>query len=161
MSSEQQQSAPRPARLEEIRREVKDKLDVAISASLSPISLYRVTILKQCEDFLVDMVAAADQRVTPQQISSLSVAELRRELADARKRVTPAEQQVEQLRETVSKQAHDLTLHVRKERALADAAEMLWVVLANVNGGDWTKQSAEWQEAAARWRDTYFAAIRS
>jgi arylsulfatase A-like enzyme len=42
---------------------------------------------------------------------------------------------------------------------MADAAEMLWVVLANVSGGDWTKQSAEWQEAAARWRDNYFAAL--
>jgi hypothetical protein len=42
---------------------------------------------------------------------------------------------------------------------LADAAEMLWVVLANVSGGDWTKQSPEWQEAAARWRDDYFAAL--
>jgi hypothetical protein len=42
---------------------------------------------------------------------------------------------------------------------MADAAEMLWVVLANVGGGDWTQQSAEWQEAAARWRDNYFAAV--
>ncbi len=40
-----------------------------------------------------------------------------------------------------------------------DAAEMLWVVLANVSGGDWTKQSEEWQEAAARWRDNYFAVV--
>lgn len=37
-----------------------------------------------------------------------------------------------------------------------DAAEMLWVVLANVSGGDWEKQTPEWQEAAARWRDNYF-----
>jgi hypothetical protein len=43
---------------------------------------------------------------------------------------------------------------------MADAAEMLWVVLANVSGGDWTKQSAEWQEAAARWRDNYYAALK-
>jgi hypothetical protein len=42
---------------------------------------------------------------------------------------------------------------------MADAAEMLWVVLANVSGGDWTKQTQEWQEAAARWRDNYFAAV--
>ncbi len=42
---------------------------------------------------------------------------------------------------------------------LADAAEMLWVVLANVSGGDWTKQSPEWQAAAARWRDNYFASL--
>jgi hypothetical protein len=44
-------------------------------------------------------------------------------------------------------------------QATTDAAEMLWVVLANVSGGDWTQQSAEWQEAAAHWRDNYFAAI--
>jgi len=39
---------------------------------------------------------------------------------------------------------------------LEDAAEMLWIVLANVSEGDWTKQSEEWQEAAIRWRDKYF-----
>jgi hypothetical protein len=44
---------------------------------------------------------------------------------------------------------------------MEDAAEMLWVVLANVSGGDWTKQSTEWQEAAARWRDNYFAALKA
>ena len=44
---------------------------------------------------------------------------------------------------------------------LADAAEMLWVVLANVSGGDWTQQTQEWQEAAAKWRDNYFAATHA
>jgi hypothetical protein len=44
---------------------------------------------------------------------------------------------------------------------LADAAEMLWTVVANVSGGDWTQQSQDWQEAAARWRDNYFAAMKS
>jgi hypothetical protein len=44
---------------------------------------------------------------------------------------------------------------------MRDAAEMLWVVLANVSEGDWTKQSVEWQEAAARWRDNYFAALKT
>ncbi len=44
---------------------------------------------------------------------------------------------------------------------MADAAEMLWIVLANVSGGDWTKQSKEWQDAAARWRDNYFAVAHS
>ena len=42
-----------------------------------------------------------------------------------------------------------------------DAAEMLWVVLANVSGGDWTQQSQEWQDAAARWRDNYFTALNA
>jgi hypothetical protein len=46
-----------------------------------------------------------------------------------------------------------------REPTMADAAEMLWIVLANVSGGDWTKQSDEWQEAAARWRDNYFRAL--
>ncbi len=49
-------------------------------------------------------------------------------------------------------------LALRRNKKMADAAEMLWVVLANVSGGDWEKQSAEWQEAAARWRDNYSAA---
>jgi hypothetical protein len=28
-----------------------------------------------------------------------------------------------------------------------------------VSEGDWTKQTKEWQEAAAKWRDNYFKAI--
>jgi len=44
---------------------------------------------------------------------------------------------------------------------MADAAEMLWTVVANVSGGCWTLQSVEWQEAAARWRDYYFAALHA
>lgn len=43
---------------------------------------------------------------------------------------------------------------------MSDAAEMLWVMLANVSGGDWTKQTPEWRDAAARWRDNYFAALK-
>ena len=42
---------------------------------------------------------------------------------------------------------------------LADAAEMLWVVLANVSDGDWTKQNQVWQESAAKWRDNYFKVL--
>lgn len=40
-------------------------------------------------------------------------------------------------------------------RRLADAGEMLWVVLANVNDGDWKKQSVDWQNHAAHWRDDF------
>jgi hypothetical protein len=43
---------------------------------------------------------------------------------------------------------------------LLEAGEMLWVVLANVSGGDWSKQSVEWQEVAGRWRDNYFDVAR-
>lgn len=62
-------------------------------------------------------------------------------------------------------QYHQDLLAVLKEgereewQRLADSAEMLWVCLANVNEGDWTKQTPEWQEAAKRWRDNYFGAV--
>jgi hypothetical protein len=46
-------------------------------------------------------------------------------------------------------------------QTMADAAEMLWVVLANVSGGDWRKQDSDWQEAAERWRDNYFAVLKA
>ncbi len=42
---------------------------------------------------------------------------------------------------------------------VADAGEMLWTVVANVSGGDWKKQSEEWQQAAARYRDEFFDSI--
>lgn len=47
-------------------------------------------------------------------------------------------------------------LDKQRVKELDDAAEMLWVVIANVSEGNWSKQSKEWQEAAARWRDNYF-----
>jgi hypothetical protein len=37
-----------------------------------------------------------------------------------------------------------------------DALYMAWTIIANVSGGDWTKQTPEWQEAAVRWRDEMF-----
>ena len=56
---------------------------------------------------------------------------------------------------------HELNKPVLEARCaeLADAGEMLWATLAHVSGGDWTKQTPEWQEAAARFRDKYFAAL--
>ena len=41
-----------------------------------------------------------------------------------------------------------------------DLTEMAWVVIANAS--DWIlkgKQHTEWREAAARWRDAYFASL--
>lgn len=38
---------------------------------------------------------------------------------------------------------------------MRDAAEFLWVVLANVSEGDWSKQSEEWRRAAERARDDF------
>ena len=43
---------------------------------------------------------------------------------------------------------------VDQDPALRDAIEMAWGIIANAGGGDWTRETAEWQEAAARWRDS-------
>jgi hypothetical protein len=59
----------------------------------------------------------------------------------------------EKLRQALQSQAEE---YEREKREIADTAEMLWVVLANVSEGNWEKQTPEWQEAAARWRDNYF-----
>jgi hypothetical protein len=37
----------------------------------------------------------------------------------------------------------------------ADAIEAAWGIIANAGGGDWTKETPEWQAAATRWRDEY------
>jgi len=37
--------------------------------------------------------------------------------------------------------------------------EMAWGIIANAGGGDWKKETCEWQEAAARWRDDYHATV--
>lgn len=42
-----------------------------------------------------------------------------------------------------------------REALMEGSANFLWTVVANVSGGDWTKQSAEWQQAAKRARDEF------
>lgn len=37
------------------------------------------------------------------------------------------------------------------------AVELAWGLIANVSGGDWSKQSPEWHAAAIRWRDEYWS----
>jgi len=37
--------------------------------------------------------------------------------------------------------------------AANDAVEIAWGIIANAGGGDWNKETREWREAAARWRD--------
>ena len=54
----------------------------------------------------------------------------------------------------------DVHIAEQKIKEMADAAEMLWVVLANVSEGDWTKQTKEWQDAAAKWRDNYHKKLK-
>lgn len=33
--------------------------------------------------------------------------------------------------------------------------ELAWSIIANASGGNWLQESADWQEAATRWRDQY------
>jgi hypothetical protein len=44
---------------------------------------------------------------------------------------------------------HDGAYYAR----LAAELEMAWGIIANAGGGDWSKETPEWQEAAAKWRD--------
>lgn len=37
--------------------------------------------------------------------------------------------------------------------------EMAWVVIANAGAGNWARESIDWQDAAARWRNDYHAAL--
>jgi hypothetical protein len=39
--------------------------------------------------------------------------------------------------------------------AVAEAGEMLWVMLANVSLGDWSKQTQEWRHATRKWVDNF------
>lgn len=58
---------------------------------------------------------------------------------------------------------------VQKERddALKACAEMLdvmefgWTIIANASGGNWTKETKEWQDSAARFREQYHHALSS
>ena len=82
----------------------------------------------------------------------------------------PTKRKIEIATKTLTQQNHS-TLEKQHQvisKALSDygkewgdTAEMLWVVLANVSEGDWSKQTPEWQKSAAKWRDRYFKAIET
>ncbi len=40
-----------------------------------------------------------------------------------------------------------------------DLLELAWGIIANAGGGDWEKESKEWQDAAVNWRDAYFGSL--
>jgi hypothetical protein len=44
-------------------------------------------------------------------------------------------------------------------KRLEDCIETAWGIIANVSGGDWTRQKPHWQEAVVRWRDNDFHPI--
>ena len=62
--------------------------------------------------------------------------------------------------ETVSAQLErELNAANENTRRLHDCLETAWGIIANVSGGDWTRQKPEWQEAVVRWRDNKFDLI--
>jgi hypothetical protein len=44
-------------------------------------------------------------------------------------------------------------------KRMDDCIETAWGIIANVSGGDWTRQKPQWQEAVVRWRDNDFHPI--
>lgn len=45
-------------------------------------------------------------------------------------------------------------------KPIIDFAEWGWTIIANSSGGDWEKESMEWQKAAAKYRDDFHERIR-
>lgn len=43
--------------------------------------------------------------------------------------------------------------------ALESKLELAWGIIANAGNGDWTKETPQWQEAAAKWRDSYTSGV--
>jgi len=46
------------------------------------------------------------------------------------------------------------------DAATKDLLDTAWAVIANAGGGNWTTEPKDWREAAEKWRDRYFDAIR-
>jgi hypothetical protein len=44
-------------------------------------------------------------------------------------------------------------------KRMDDCIQTAWGIIANVSGGDWTRQKPQWQEAVVRWRDNDFHPI--
>jgi hypothetical protein len=52
-----------------------------------------------------------------------------------------------------------IDLCVTAWKADRDLLELAWGIIANAGGGDWSTQTQEWQDAAVRWRERWFAAL--
>ncbi len=59
--------------------------------------------------------------------------------------------------EAKERRSNEIWEELSAERAvtnpLVDALEWAWTIIANAGGGDWQRESREWQDAAAKWRD--------
>jgi hypothetical protein len=63
----------------------------------------------------------------------------------------------------LSKQHNELKARLTLAEGLAeqwkDCAEYGWAIIANAGAGNWARESKDWQEAAARFRDQYHTAL--
>lgn len=62
------------------------------------------------------------------------------------------------LHEYIDTEAYDVVVG-EHHRAAMDCMNYAWTIICNVSEGDWTKQTQEWQDAAARCRDQYHALL--
>ena len=58
-------------------------------------------------------------------------------------------------------EARDAAVRADAHKKLLHLLEIAWGVIANASGGDWTKETQEWRQAAAKWRDDWLAEIKS
>ena len=43
-----------------------------------------------------------------------------------------------------------------KEKEIIAHLEDAWLIIANAHGGDWNKETQDWQAAAEKWRDKFY-----
>lgn len=53
--------------------------------------------------------------------------------------------------------ANEVTLEMSN---VVDLAYRAWIVIANASEGNWDRETEEWQDAAARWRDDFHALLQ-
>lgn len=59
------------------------------------------------------------------------------------------------LKEFAATQDKIIVAAAEENAKLREQLEMAWGIIANAGGGDWQKESQEWQAAAAKWRDRF------
>jgi hypothetical protein len=57
--------------------------------------------------------------------------------------------------------AHDAAVRDEERAPWLDMLNVAWGIICNAGDGDWSNESSEWKDAAARFRDDYHAAIRA
>jgi signal transduction histidine kinase len=67
--------------------------------------------------------------------------------------------EIERLRESNFQLRQGAEEQKQRIKRLEDCIETAWGIIANVSGGDWTRQKPQWQEAVVRWRDNDFHPI--